>query len=144
VAVEGTVEVEFNDEEEADYAVLNKAARNFYMAFKDQQGRQLSKHSCFSCRSSCRFGLLLRIAASGGRIPLDGEGKADTSGEAVDDAKNNDSNDDESVVPKKKWSKREKPYSEFAYLSKLRALLSELKSAREEDPNGELVCCSCP
>jgi len=65
--------------------------------------------------------------------------------EAVDDdAKNDDSDDDESVALKKKRTKREKRFSEFVYNSKLDALVSELMSVREEDPNGVLVCCSCP
>lgn len=90
----------------------------------------------------------LRIAASGGRIPLDDEEeKAPETDEGAEAEKPQDAgedteeeSEDEVPQPKKKKAKKEKRYSEFAYRSKLEALIAELERARDEDPHGMCDC----
>jgi hypothetical protein len=129
---ERTVEVEFNDEEKVEYTALDTAARDFYTSFKGQHGNTLSKHYLLLTQKL----MPLRVAASGGRIPLDDEEEEKSSD--TDKEVDIDSDDEESVAPKKKRAKKEKRYSEFAYTSKLKALVAELESARDEDCNGKL------
>lgn len=139
VQVERSVEVEFNDEEKEEYAALDKAARDFYTKFKAEHGQTLSKHYLLLTQKLTP----LRIAASGGRIPLEDEKEKNPEGgdnEAVDD-----SDDDEPAAPKKKKARKEKRFSEFAYRSKLNTLVTELKRARDKDPHGKrpIVSFSC-
>jgi hypothetical protein len=93
----------------------------------------------------------LRIAASGGHVPLEvEEGKKpaakdeDTENQEDDIDDDDDPEDqddseeeDEEVPPKKKRAKKEKRFSEFAYSSKLNALVEELNRARDEDKHGK-------
>jgi hypothetical protein len=146
------VEVEFSDEEKEDYAVLEKAALDFYTGFKESKGHELSKHYLLLSQKL----VPLRIAASGGRIPLDDEAEkapeveeeedeekseeegGDAAAAAVDEEAAEDS-EDETPAPKKKKAKKEQRFSEFAYKSKLDALIAELETARDDDPNGEIM-----
>ena len=75
----------------------------------------------------------LRIPASGGRVPIDG------GGDNVEDVQ--DADDDDS--PKKKKEKKEQRFSEFAYNSKVKTLVAELKRAREEDPHCTFFFVKC-
>lgn len=114
------MEVEFGEEEIKEYAALDKAALDFYRKFKNGNGHTLSKHYLLLTQKLTP----LRIAASGGRVPIDDDG------DKVEDPQGSD--DDDS--PKKKKGKKEQRFSEFAYNSKVNALVAELKQAREEDP----------
>lgn len=135
------MEVEFNEAEKEEYDALDKSALDFYTNFKDQQGSQISRHYLLLTQKL----MPLRIAASGGHIPLDDEeGKApEADGEEEEkvqdaDEESDDDSEDESLEQKKKKAKKEKRYSEFSYKSKLKALIAELETARDEDENGKL------
>jgi hypothetical protein len=67
----------------------------------------------------------LRIACAGGRIPLD-----DVPTENEDEDGNDDDEDD---APKKR---KPKVFSEFAFTSKVKTLVSELERLRTDDPTG--------
>jgi SNF2 family DNA or RNA helicase len=137
------VEVEFNHEEKESYTALDNAARHFYTNFKEENGDELSKHYLLLSQKL----MPLRIAASGGRIPLDDEEgeKPDEEGEKPEEEeKAEESADDiegETPAPRKKKAKKEKRFSEFAYKSKLKVLLDELKRARDEDPRCKCARC---
>ena len=128
--VERTVKVEFGDAEKEDYAALDKSARRVYTEFKRKKGHELSKHYLRLTQKLTP----LRIAASGGRVPLDDE--------VGENAEETDCDDvaEEAATPKKK-AKKEKRYSDFAYKSKVDALVAELNRARDEDPHGESLYC---
>mmetsp|Transcript_8692 Transcript_8692/g.15744 ORF Transcript_8692/g.15744 Transcript_8692/m.15744 type:complete len:224 (-) Transcript_8692:2117-2788(-) len=91
------------EEENKDYAALDKAALDFYRKLKGGNGHMLSKHYLLTQKL-----IPLRIPASGGRVPIDGGGGN------VKDVQ--DAGDDDS--PKKKKVKKEQRFSEFAYNSK--------------------------
>lgn len=115
--------VEFSEKEKEEYATLDNATLAFYKGFKSEHGHQLSK---FYLRLTQKL-TPVRIAASGGRVPLD----EDKEGEDLEESHV----EDESAAPKKKKAKKEQRFSEFAYKSKINALMSELISARDKDPN---------
>ena len=86
----------------------------------------------------------LRIAASGGRIPLDDDDgkipeKADGDDVADDPEEACGSDVTEELASPKKKTKKERRYSEFAYKSKVDALVAELKQARDEDCTGKVL-----
>jgi hypothetical protein len=120
---ERTVQVEFSEKEKEEYNALDNATLAFYTGFKSEHGHQLSK---FYLRLTQKL-TPLRIAASGGRVPLDEDKEGEDSEESHVE--------DESATPKKKKAKKEQRFSEFAYKSKVNALVSELISARDKDPN---------
>lgn len=134
------MEVEFSEEEKKEYTVLDSTAHDFYTSFKERKGHKLSKHYLLLTQKL----MPLRIAASGGRIPLDDEEEKTPEADGEEEEKVQDADgesdaesEDESPEPKKKKAKKEKRYSEFAYTSKLNALIAELESARDEDANGK-------
>jgi hypothetical protein len=144
------VEVEFGEEEKENYDVLDKAALDFYTGFKEGKGHELSKHYLLLSQKL----VPLRIAASGGRIPLDDaeekapetvdedEEKAEETGGPSDEEAEEDSDEEaeeETPAAKVKKAKKEQRYSEFAYKSKLDTLIAELESARDDDPNGKIM-----
>ena len=143
------MEVEFSEEEKEDYNALDKSARDFYTNFKEEQGHKLSSHYLLLTQKL----VPLRIAASGGHVPLEdeeekkpaakAEGAENQEDEVDDDDDSEDDDDDDSeeeeeVAPKKKRAKKEKRFSEFAYSSKLNALVEELNRARDEDKHGKI------
>lgn len=124
------MEVEFSEDEKKEYEALEKDAVTFYKTFKSSHGHNFGK---YYLRLSARL-TPLRIAASGGRVPLDG-GDEEDSDETPEQQIAID--DEEDSKPKKKRAKKEQRYSEFAYKSKIEALVAALKHARDEDPKGE-------
>jgi hypothetical protein len=76
----------------------------------------------------------LRIAAAGGRVPLENE-----DGDHSEESNDAEDKDEDSTreTPKKKKAKKEQRYSDFVYKSKFNALLEELKRARDDDRNGK-------
>lgn len=140
---ERTIKVEFSAAEKKEYDALDKAAREFYVQFKSRHGHKLSK---YYLRLNSKL-TPLRIAASGGRIPLDDEEDKDEKSQDVDEESEAES-EDESPQSKKKKAKKEKRFSEFAYKSKINALIDELKRARDNDPKcksvATFICYSLP
>ena len=127
------MEVEFTDEEEREYVALDDAARVFYLNFKANRGKELSKHYLLLTQKL----MPLRIAAAGGRIPLENEDGDNHSVESNDAEEKEDSSTE---TPKKKKAKKAQLFSELVFESKFNALL-ELKRARDEDPNGKSPHC---
>ena len=79
--MERKLEVEFTDEEKKEYKALDDAAREFYVGFKASKGHELSKHFLLLSQKLTP----LRIAASGGQIPLDDEEENDEPEETEDE-----------------------------------------------------------
>jgi SNF2 family DNA or RNA helicase len=101
---------------------LESAAKLFYEDFKAEKGWELSKHYL---KLSQKL-VPIRIACSGGKVPLmedneDAEKEID-----VDD-------DDHEKDTEKKRVKREQKFSDFAFTSKLQSLIHELKNIRQKD-----------
>lgn len=125
--VKRSILVDFSAEERHQYAALDIAAREFYVQFKRQKGHELSKHHLLLASKL----MPLRIAASGGPIPLDDDDELDPETASKD-------TDDEPVADaRKKKSKKQQKFSDFVYTNKLKALLKCLKRARDEDPNSK-------
>ena len=132
--MERKLEVEFTDEEKKEYKALDDAAREFYVGFKASKGHELSKHFLLLSQKLTP----LRIAASGGQIPLDDDEEDDEPEETEDEP-----SDDEAETKKKKKRRKEVRFSDFVYRSKLEALLVELKRARDDDPQGTIRLRRC-
>jgi hypothetical protein len=127
------VEVVFTAGEQQEYTALDDAARNFYCLFKAKKGHQLSKHYLLLTQKL----MPLRIAAAGGRVPLDDENGSFPDDSDDEEKEEEESKDSTTEAPKKKKEKKEQRFSDFVYKSKFNALLDELKRARDDDPNGK-------
>ena len=128
------MEVEFTDEEEWEYVALNDTAWAFYLNFKANRGKELSKHYLLLTQKL----MPLHITATGGHIPLENEDGDNHSMESIDVEEKEDS---AMETPKKKRAKKEQLFSEFVFESKFNALLEELKHARDDNPNGKSLHC---
>jgi SNF2 family DNA or RNA helicase len=123
---ERIVLVPFSDEDKASYDVLESEALSFYKDFKATHRTELSKHYLKLITKL----LPLRTACAGGRIPLlDADGNEDHHDENGDDA------EDEEEAPRKR--KKVQKYTEYAYTSKLKKLVSELEHIRDSDPTSK-------
>jgi SNF2 family DNA or RNA helicase len=71
VQTERTIEVDFLGEEKKEYEALDMAALDFYNTFKRNNYHKMGKHYLVLTQKLTP----LRIAASGGRVPLDGGGE---------------------------------------------------------------------
>jgi len=116
---ERKVEVAFCLEELAQYKKMEANAKVFYRAFKETNGYELNKHYL---KLTSKL-IPLRVACSGGCVPLDG---ADLDEEGAD----------------KEKSANQKPrskvrYGDFAFTSKFKALIAELKRIRDEEPDSK-------
>jgi SNF2 family DNA or RNA helicase len=133
--VERSVEVDFNDEEQQEYTALDDAARDFYIRFKANKGHKLSKHYLLLTQKL----MPLRIAAAGGRVPLDDDKEGDHSEDSDNEEEEQEAEEEEEAETpkKKKKAKKKQNFSDFVYKSKFNALLDELKRARDDDPNGK-------
>ena len=120
--------MEFSADDKKEYDALEAAARASYLNFKQMHGDKLSKHYL-----TVRQKLMpLRVACAGGQVPID-----DDSTEKEDD----DKEENEDGHRKKKAPQK---LSDFAYTSKLRKLVAELKRVREEDESGKPIDRSVP
>jgi hypothetical protein len=118
--------------------MLEAEATSFYTSFRCENGHELQKHYLKLIQRL----IPLRIACAGGHVPLYEE--VDNENEVVEDS------DDESEGGerrKKKSTRKLKCFTEFAYTSKLLALIGELERVQIEDPSGMFTTqtnvCSC-
>jgi hypothetical protein len=135
---ERTIEVEFTDEEKQEYTALDTAARDFYVNFKDEKGSTLSRHFLLLSQKLTP----LRVAASGGHIPLEDE-KENEDGENENEQKDGEEEDSDNETETKKKKARKKKtvkYSDFAYTSKFNTLVTELKHIRDNELDGKFAC----
>eukprot|EP00980_Cylindrotheca_fusiformis_P010788 scaffold2442_cov146-Cylindrotheca_fusiformis.AAC.3 len=119
---ERTIEVTLPTVERQEYDALETAAKTFYLDFKGSHSRKLSSHYMKLFQNLTP----MRVACSGGCIPLDDGGGAADECEDMDE--------DRLVVARKKDAVK---YSDFAFRAKFRVLIKELKKAREKDPTSK-------
>lgn len=80
----------------------------------------------------------LRVACSGGRIPLIDDDKDDVGSELDQEGLFHD--DNESVRPKKKKASKVQVFSDFSFKSKVSVLMEELKKIRDTEPDCKCEC----
>lgn len=115
---ESTIVVSLDAEERREYTMLETTAQEFYKKIL------MNKRDVGKCYLTLFQKLSpMRIACSGGRIPL-GESKEQEA---------NAGDQNTNPLPNTK----EKVQSKFAYTSKLKLLIAELKKAREADAGGK-------
>lgn len=121
--------------EKKEYDVLESAARSTYLSLRAARGKDITK--CYL--KLTQLLMPLRVSCSGGKYPIV-EDVSDDAGNALsddddDDAGDHAGEDDQKTAAKKKRTKTPRVYSEFAFTSKLKALVSELKQIRDKDPS---------
>jgi SNF2 family DNA or RNA helicase len=117
---ERSIEVDLSAEEKNEYDKLNNDAKSFYVDFKAAHGERLSSHYLKLSQKLTP----MRVACSGGFIPLNDA--------AVDEDQEEYDNEGDDAPHKKKIT-----YSDFAFTSKFKMLLSELERIRDEDPTSK-------
>jgi hypothetical protein len=151
---ESDIFVEWSDGEKSEYDALEKQARDFFNQLSRKVGSKLSSHYLKLQRGLTA----IRIACSGGHVPLPDEGsdpptkkdtKTNEAGEGndteVDHAEGDDSDrddkkaDEEDSAGKKPRGKKIVRYSDFCYTSKMEKLIEELVRIRDEDPSGTMI-----
>jgi hypothetical protein len=119
-------------DEQSEYDNLEKTALDFYTKFRAQHEKDLSKYYLKLSQKLTP----MRVACSGGTYPLeDINEEEDTDNDASDEEM-----DDEPRKDRKK--KKEVKYSDYAFTSKFKVLLSELERIRDEDPTCKFACAS--
>jgi hypothetical protein len=151
---ENDIFVEWSDGEKSEYDALEKQARDFFDQLSRKVGSKLSSHYLKLQRGLTT----IRIACSGGHVPLPDEDKdpsmkkETTASEAgkgndmeVDHVEGADSDNDgeeadkEESAGKKPREKKIVRYSDFCYTSKMEKLIEELVRIRDEDPSGTMI-----
>ncbi|CAB9523044.1 regulator of chromatin subfamily A member 3-like 1 [Seminavis robusta] len=127
---ERTVEIDFEAGERKQYAEVENAAKTFYLDFKAKHGGTLSSHYFKLTQKLMKS----RIACAGGRYPV-----GDAQDPKVEEEDDEDVDDDEALdnKPKKKNRKKEVVYSDVAFRSKLKVLITELMRVRDDDPTSK-------
>lgn len=121
---ERAVEIEFDTEEKKEYAVLERAALEYYIPFRKSHRSQLGK---FYQQLTAQLNPM-RIASAGGRLPLDDHG-------SQSDGK--DPNEEDADEPKKNKGKNVTKYTDFAFSAKAKWLIEEFKRSRNEDASSK-------
>jgi SNF2 family DNA or RNA helicase len=119
---ERSIAIVLSEAERKEYDRLDAEAKKFYVDFKTSHSRDFSKHYL---KLSQRL-TPMRVACSGGCIPLDGDTE-------YDEEDPNDSDEEKKPAARKKQEK----YSDFCFTAKFNVLLRELKRARDEDPTSK-------
>jgi hypothetical protein len=120
---ERTIIVKFSEGDQKEYETVETAAKEHYQEFKLSKGHELSKHYLALSQKLTP----MRVACAGGKIPLNETGEADENEEV----------DEDGDGPNK--IKTEKKFSDFAFRSKLDALVAELELIRTSSPNGTTI-----
>jgi hypothetical protein len=115
--------VKFSEGDQKEYKAVETSAQEHYQEFKLSKGHEMSKHYLALSQKLTP----MRLACAGGKIPLNETGEADENEEV----------DEDGDVPKK--VKTEKKFSDFAFRSKLDALVVELELIRTSSPNGTTI-----
>ncbi|CAB9505789.1 regulator of chromatin subfamily A member 3-like 1 [Seminavis robusta] len=121
---ERTIEVDWDEDELEQYDVLETKALEWYTDFKSRH----SKLSKYYVRLQAKL-MQTRIACAGGKYPLDDVENVEGAIEDEDE----DSDEEEGKSKKKAQVK----YSDFAFKSKCKRLIQELKHARDNDPTSK-------
>lgn len=119
------------EEERTEYTALENEAKEFYLSFKASCKKELSKYY-LQLSSALK---IQRCACSGGRYPLtplEGAPK-----EVVPNNSDDDDSDDEIEEQKGKKKKKVIEFSDFAFTSKLKVLITELTRIRDEEPGSK-------
>jgi hypothetical protein len=153
------VTVPFAAEDQEEYDTLEAGVQTWYQSFKKNNAKNIGRHYL---RLSQKL-LPLRIACTGGPVPIESERDEDdkddddddekVSGdedddaneekeeaeEKVDDDDNMHADEEDEAKSKKEKKKPKKPqaFSKHAFTSKLDKLIEELKKARDEDPTSK-------
>jgi hypothetical protein len=117
------VKIKFSSKEKTEYQNLEKAARDFYINFRDIHGADITKHY-FKVSSKL---MPLRVACAGGKYPINPAPQSEPADDAMAD--------DETT--KQKSIKRPKEYSKFIFESKFQYLIKELEKIRDKDPSSK-------
>ena len=118
--IERTIEVTLSSDEKKEYGSLDNTAKSFYLNFRESHRDDLSKYYLKLSQKLTP----MRVASSGGFFPL------------TDEVNEENESDDDDVVDdgaKRRGGKNEVKYSDFAFTSKFKVLLSELGRIRDED-----------
>lgn len=126
---ERTVEISLSASEQEEYQKLETKAQNFYRTFRSTYGGEITKHFL---KISQKL-LPLRVASSGGTYPIEEESVQNSKEKILGDTL--DSNIDDVEGNKKKNSKTPRLFSKFAFTSKFKTLIAELKRIRDSDPS---------
>jgi len=118
---ERVITVKFSTQEKKEYATLEESARTYYENFVSS-GKDIGRNYLRLTRKIEP----MRVACAGGRIPLEDTGAED----ADDDASNSD-------MPKK--VKKVQKFSAFAFESKLKTLIGELRKVRTNDATSKCL-----
>ncbi len=141
---ERTITVELNAQEAAEYAKMEKKALETYTAFQEANWKKFSKNHV----KLIHMLLPLRIACAGGSIPQIEDAEVDegaTKPKKTTKRKKAAKGDEETAKPKKTTAKKkEQVFSEFSFRSKFAVLMDELKTIRDNEPNGTYVFVLCP
>ena len=123
---ERVVEVKWGTEEEIrEYKALERKGRAYYASFRERHYSELGKYFLKLTQKL----LPCRIACSGGPTPLeDGASIVDKNGNL------NDGDDEETDASNAKRKRSKVKFSDFAFTSKVKALIEELTKARDQDP----------
>jgi SNF2 family DNA or RNA helicase len=148
------VTVPFSSEDQKEYDVPEPAALSFYQSFKKKHAKNLGRHYLLLSQKL----LPLRVACTGGHVPIEGESDEDQDEEKIGDDEDDEDADDENDADaeeenddmdegddqeksdskkKKKKQKKTQAFSQYAFTSKLHQLIEELKNARDEDPSSK-------
>lgn len=115
-------------EEKREYEVLESAALDFYTGFKASHAREIGSHFLKLKQKL----MPMRIACAGGHTPMEGSNSADEDGNPAEEPDDEQHEDDGTQGRKK--AKQAVKYSDFAFSSKVKWLIQELKDARDKDP----------
>jgi hypothetical protein len=116
-------------DEKSEYDNLEKTALDFYTKFRAQHEKDLSKYYLKLSQKLTP----MRVACSGGKYPL----------EDINEEENTDNDaSDEEMDDEPRKKKKQVIYSDYAFTSKFKVLLSELERIRDEDPTCKFVCAS--
>lgn len=124
--------MKFSNEERAQYEEMEQKAQIFYCIFK-----QTVEHITSHYLRLTQMLVPLRIACSGGQVPLHDETEDGGGGDDELAVEAQRTFEDEEHGKSKK--QKEVKFSDFASTSKLVTLVSELKRVREKDPTGKQV-----
>lgn len=117
---ERSIEISLSRSERKEYDLLDNAAKTFYIGFKLSHARELSSHYLKLSQKLTP----MRVACSGGRIPLS-------------EGKNGDDGGDMNECAPTARKKSVVQYSDFSFTAKFDALIKELKLARDKDPTSK-------
>ena len=123
---ERVIEVSLTQTEKEEYDTLDAQAKSFYLNFKAAHELDLSSYYLTLSQKLTP----MRVACSGGFFPLD-------EGESIGADGQEEEEEGMNGRPQRGLKKKVVKYSELAFTSKFKVLLSELERIRDEDPTSK-------